>query len=294
MKKLKLLACGAAIAAMIACVSGCTFTIGGKTSYSYKNSDDYVVGDREISDKVDSIDVDYISGEVKIVTADTDVITIKETAKKTLNDKTKVHTWVDGSTLRIKYCESNKNINLSNLDKKLEITIPKDLKLDNLKFDMASGDVDVTCEAKEVDMDTASGEIKLNLTGDSEKITIGSASGNVKIDAKNIENFSVSTASGDVVLNADSVKEFDSDTASGSCECHFKNVPEKMDMDSASGDAKVYLPKDADATVDFDTASGDFSCDQSFEKKDDKYVLGKGTNKIVMNSASGDLKIVEE
>ena len=51
MKKLKLLACGAAIAAMIACVSGCTFTIGGKTSYSYKNSDDYVVGDREISDK---------------------------------------------------------------------------------------------------------------------------------------------------------------------------------------------------------------------------------------------------
>ena len=82
MKKLKLLACGAAIAAMIACVSGCTFTIGGKTSYSYKNSDDYVVGDREISDKVDSIDVDYISGDVKIVTADTDVITIKETAKK--------------------------------------------------------------------------------------------------------------------------------------------------------------------------------------------------------------------
>ena len=70
MKKVKGIVCVAALAVAVGCLNGCSFSIGMKSSYKYSDSDKYAVGDVEITDKIDKLDIDYLSGDVKIVKAD--------------------------------------------------------------------------------------------------------------------------------------------------------------------------------------------------------------------------------
>lgn len=291
MRKLKGLVCAVALMVAVYCMNGCTISFGASTNYTYKAADKYVAGDREISDKIETIEIDYLSGDVKIVQADTDSISIKESANKKVSDDLKVHTWVEGSTLHVRYCDSSKKINLTNLDKKLEITIPDDVQYKNLIIDMASGSVDAECDAKDYDLSAASGDIVLKQSGESDKIKIDTASGGIAVTMDTADKVDVSAASGDILVNAVKVDDFTADTASGSNEYHFENVPEKSDIQSASGSVKVFLPEDADLTAFIDTASGDITYDFAFEKNGDDYVCGKGSNKMKVDTASGDVKI---
>ena len=109
---------------------------------------------------------------------------MKETSAKELDDKRKVHTWVDGTTLYVRYCASAKGLDLNNLNKKLDIQIPADCRLENLKVDVSSGDftgkefeangvnvyassgdVEVVCGAKDIEIKTSSGDITLTQHG---------------------------------------------------------------------------------------------------------------------------------
>ncbi|MBQ8950865.1 MAG: DUF4097 family beta strand repeat protein [Eubacterium sp.] len=285
------LLCGVLLAAAIGQFSGCGFGFGMRSSYIYDHAEKYAVGDAEISDEIDTIDIDYISGDVKLVKADTDVITIEETAGKKLNDKLKVHTWVDGKTLHIKFCESGKGLNLNNLDKKLVVTVPDDVDYDKIIFDMSSGDVDVDCSAKKFDFDASSGNINLTQTGNSDEILADTSSGSISVDAESIEKFVANASSGDITVNAESIKTIHTDTSSGDNEFRLETVPETADIEASSGQVKLYLPENADITAEIDTASGNVSYDLPFEKKEDTYKCGKGTSKFRVDTSSGNVTL---
>ena len=123
------------------CLTGCSFGVFNTFTYTYDNSEKYTAGDREIDDKITAIDIDYVSGDVTLNGSDTDKVTVKETSNKDLDDAHKVHTWVDGSTLYVRYCESAKSINFNNINKKLELSIPGAQELDNLNVKISSGDL---------------------------------------------------------------------------------------------------------------------------------------------------------
>ena len=95
MKKIKGIICGTLLVAALSCICGCSLSISN-TTYTYNNSDKFTAGDREISDKIDTINIDYISGDITLTGSNTSTISVKETAAKQLDDKRKVHTWVDG------------------------------------------------------------------------------------------------------------------------------------------------------------------------------------------------------
>jgi DUF4097 and DUF4098 domain-containing protein YvlB len=291
MRKIKGIVCVAALAAAVGCLNGCSFSIGMKSSYKYSDSEKYAVGDVEITDKIDKLDIDYLSGDVKIVKADTDKITIEETAKKELDDKRKVHTWVEGSTLHVKFCESGKGLDLNNLDKKLEITIPEDLVFDDVVMDMASGDINANIDADNYDIESASGSVFLYQTGNSSEMKIETASGDVEVDLESADVFSAHTASGEITVNAKSIRDFKAETASGDHEYHLDVVPESADISSASGYVHLYFPEKADIKADFDTASGDIFYELPFTKNGDKFVCGEGTNTLKVETASGDIRI---
>ena len=65
------------VAAFI-CLSGCGLMIG--SNYIYKDGDKYTAGDREIKDKIENINIDYMAGNVKLIGSDSDIITVKETS----------------------------------------------------------------------------------------------------------------------------------------------------------------------------------------------------------------------
>ena len=141
MKRLNRFFASIVVAAMMLGVCGCSNSEIEvlditKTNYLYDNGDKYEAGDRDITEKIESINIAYMSGEVVMTETDADVVSIKETSNKELDDKRKVHTWVDGSTLYVRYCASAKGLELNNLDKKLTIDIPKNIELSDVKLEM--------------------------------------------------------------------------------------------------------------------------------------------------------------
>ena len=294
------------VAAFI-CLSGCGLMIG--SNYIYKDGDKYTAGDREIKDKIENINIDYMAGNVKLIGSDSDIITVKETSSVKLNDKQKVHTYVDGTTLYVRYCASAKNINLNNLNKQLTVTIPEDLilsdlyvdvssadvscenfKSDSVSVDASSGNIQTECESNVIKLSASSGNVYLTQKGNSDDISIETSSGSIEVDMEEAANLTVSASSGDITIKADSVAQFKSETSSGDNEFCFKSAPSVSDIEASSGNITVYLPKDSDLTLDMDMDE-DLSYDLAFSRKGDVYMSGDGSNKMKIDISSGEVNL---
>lgn len=308
MRKFKGLLYTVIVVATLGCLSGCNF--GWKTNYIYENGDKYTAGDRTISEKIETIDVDYMSGDVTLIGTDGDTVTIKETSKKQLSDKQKVHTWVDGTTLYVRFCASAKGLDLNNLDKNLEISIPKDMALKVIKADVSSGDVtfqnfesdsvdvhassgdlNIACAAKNVKISASSGDITLTQRGDSDEISLKTSSGKVRADLENAAKLNISVSSGGVSVKASEVREIKAKVSSGSSEYCLANAPANMDIDSSSGNVTIYLPEQVDLTAEFSVSSGKVNYDQAFSKNGKLYVCGTGANQMKIHVSSGDVTV---
>ncbi len=289
MLKIRSIILSVATVAVTGLLGGCGF--GWTTTYIYDNGDKYVSGDREISDKIETIEIDYLSGDVTLTESDSGIVTIKETSAKELDDLRKVHTWVDGTTLYVKYCASAKKLDINMLDKKLTIGVPKDINLSDLKMDIASGDADVTCSADNIWIHASSGDVKLDQKGNSKFVDMHTSSGHVDLNVESVDKVNVSVSSGKIYVNAGNVKDIESKTSSGSSNYTFAKVPKTSVIKAASGDITVNLPKDADLSADLGTASGDVSYDLAFAKNGDNYVCGSGANQMSVHTSSGDVNV---
>lgn len=306
MSKIVLVAGLAAV--MLGALTGCMESI----NYTYNNGDKYTVGDRTITEKIDTIDIDYLLGDIKLNATETDAIEIKETSNKTIEDKLKVHSWVNEGTLYIRFCKSDRGLDFTNLDKDLDITIPSDTKLSNLKVEISSGsfsgkelnassinvnassgEIDVNCTADKIDLTASSGSVNLNQKGDSSEIKLEVSSGRITADVENSSIVNVVTSSGDVTFNGKKIKNIETDASSGDGKYTFSEVPEKSSFTASSGEINIYLPEKSDITVESTHSSGDFDYELPFEKNGDNYVCGSGTNSMEINTSSGDQKIMK-
>ena len=98
------------------CLAGC----GATVNYTYDDADKYTAGDREISDSIDKLNIDYAAGDVDIKTVPGKTVSVKETANRDLEEDQKVHTRVDGSTLYVKFCASGEGMSFKDIEKHLE------------------------------------------------------------------------------------------------------------------------------------------------------------------------------
>ena len=231
------------------CLAGC----GATVNYTYDDADKYTAGDREISDSIDKLNIDYAAGDVDIKAVPGKTVSVKETANRDLEEDQKVHTRVDGSTLYVKFCASGEGMSFKDIEKHLVLEVPENVRLAGLKADLAAGDLNA--------------ELK--------------RCGKIDIDA----------AAGDLKVTAGKVKEFDIDAAAGNCEFVFTKTPSDSDIDMAAGDLKIQLPEKSNLTLKMDSAAVDFSYDLPFKKKGEKYVCGTGANKMNIDCAAGDVKI---
>ena len=255
-------------AAVVISLSGCTMRV----SVNYDNADKYTTGDREITETIRNLDIDYYEGNVSVVSGNSDIAFIKETTNKKIEDKLKVHTWVEGDTLHVKYCAAAKNLSFNNLQKSLEITVPEKAKLDDVVIDASEGDVDVSCSAKDYNIDASEGNVNLTQNGESNSMVIDASEGNVKVDAQK-------------------VKEFEVDASEGNCELRFAEAPAKTSVDASEGDVTLYLPDNSDITAELNISEGDFNSELPFSKKGDKYICGNGTSKMTIDTSEGNVNV---
>ncbi len=308
MKKMKGILFTIVLAAALGCLTGCTF--GLTTSYIYANGEKYTAGDRDITEKIENIDIDYLSGEVVLTAAGTDTVSIRETANEELDEQRKVHTWVDGSTLYVRYCASAKKLKLEKLEKHLEITIPEgtaltdlkgkissgDLKLDgfeagNVNLTASSGNITAVGAAKNYNLHASSGDVYLGQRGESDEILISTSSGSIEANIDNADKADVHASSGKIVINAGNIRDFKSETSSGDNEFHFTEAPDISDIGVSSGDVTIFLPVNAGLTADLSVSSGVLLYDLPFAKSGDRYVCGDGKNQMKVHTSSGDLSI---
>lgn len=267
----KILVTALMIGAAMLCLCGCSVGVINGSAVRYDNSDKYTAGDCEITDKIDRLDIDWVSGNVKVTTGGSSV-KVKETTDAELDDKFKVHTWAEGSTLHVRYCKSGERYD-EKQNKSLEITVPEGSSFEDIKIDCSSADV--LCEvpyAKKAAMDASSGNMAFN--GDAGSFTADTSSGNISFSGK-----------------ADSIE---ADSSSGDVFIEQAGIAKSIDIDTSSGNATLYIPEENGFKAKISTSSGDVSYDLPLTKNgDETYVFGDGECRLDIDTSSGNVKILK-
>lgn len=258
------------------------------------------------------IEVDWISGPVKLEFYSGDTIQITETAKRELKEDKKLLLELSGGKLSIQWNSSWLDFNMMPDDsKQLEIRIPEQFAdtLESVDIDTASSDIvmqDLT--AAEIRFETVSGDIEIsNITAENLKLntTSGTVTGSGLIGT---ESFSAGCVSGDMeltgieagLLKLDSTsgrieaegkaEEAAFDSVSGEIIAALRNQPEKLTAEGVSGSIEITLPESqAGFLCKFSSVSGDFDCGFDTQKSDDLYLYGEGKSEIKLSTTSGDV-----
>ena len=162
-----------------------------------------------------NMDIEWAVGKIILQTADTDTVTFSETGG---NSEDHFMVWsLSNGTLSICYEEPRLYFGITGTaSKDLILTVPQGWSCDNVNIQVASAQMQLEgLNASSVEIDTASGECSF-------------------IEC-NIGKLDVDTASGFITYSG-SLNRLDCDAASGSFEGSFTNTPERIQMDSASGD----------------------------------------------------------
>ena len=205
-------------------------------------------------DGIKKLDIEWACGAVTIQVADTDQITFTETAPE--NSKYQMTYDVNGSTLELNYSQrfSIGCGNNSLPTKDLLITVPRDWICEELQIEGAALTIDIQrITVKKIEMNGAANN--LQFVGSVETIDIDGASNNIHLN----------------------------------CESH----PTLIDIDGASCELDLILPKGCGFAVNMDGLNCDFHSDLDYATKNDQYIYGNGHTNVSVNGLSCDVTISE-
>ena len=279
-------------------------------SKTYDNADKYTAGNRDITDSISVLNINWSCGSVTVARGSGDSITVRETCKVSLDSEKQVHTWVDGDTLRVQFSASGEVLRGEECDKKLEILVPEGQKFSGIKCEASSADIRISEQlCDELTVDTSSGDIraedcatpKISMTASSGDINVmqkaecdlikcSTSSGEIGVTAETVKELRTDASSGGITCNIASADSVYADTSSGEIKLTFGAVPASTKITASSGDVKVSLPKDPDFKAEISTSSGDFNYTGiSLSKSGESYSCGSGTNSISVETSSGDI-----
>jgi DUF4097 and DUF4098 domain-containing protein YvlB len=132
----------------------------------------------------------------------------------------------------------------------------------NVELGTASGDVDVDGAATSFAVGTASGDITMHLSGPAERVTAGAASGDIRISGGEIGRVRAESASGDVTVDG-LTGEANLSSASGDVTATWDSINGDVEIEasSASGDVRLSFPRGTELDGYADTSSGDIDSD---------------------------------
>lgn len=261
-----------------------------RTVTKYANADKYTAGGFTYdAGAVKRVELEWAAGDITLKHG-SGTLSVSESGGDALATSERLHWWLDGTTLRIKYCESGFTHIIPSKNKHLTLELPINDRVD-LKIDVASGGIYADAlHVNSLDVKTASGGIAIDAL-DAGEAHIDSASGGIRLGTVTVDVFSVDTASGGLSadrLNARTVKV---DSASGGITLGLDTM-ETVDIDVASGRVTLkLLNAEHGATVRLSKLSGDFDCALPMTAEGKTYKIGDGAIQIKINTASGGVTI---
>jgi len=226
--------------------------------------------------KIKNLEIDWAAGSITILPGtQTDAIRFWDDYNG--DEKYQLYYTTQGDTLKIRFCEDDWDdigfgfhIEIP-FEKNLTVEVPEGWLCDSLEVDAASAKLEVhDLSINEVEIDTASGV--------------------VGFENCSVIHLDVDTASGDVFYTG-SLVTLDCDSASASIVANLQNVPQSMDLDTASGNLDITLPEDAGFTVKLNAMSGKFRSDFGYAETGGRYVCGNGGCTINVSAMSGNVYI---
>lgn len=257
---------------------------------------------------VDSVDLDWIAGDVRVQTYDGGEITFSETAVVGIGADKALRWGIEDGTLYIQYCPPQTAGDLP--VKSLTLLLPAALaeKLDSFSFSGTSSQLEATgltarslsaagvsgaltfadADAQRVTLSSVSGT--MGFSGGFTQLDASSTSGDVVIDTAESGSVSVSTVTGRVTVRG-FISDVTANTTSGNVELDTDPCPGRVKIGTVSGSVRLTLPSDCGFTLDFDTVSGGLDCGFPVVMGDGKYTCGDGAAELIVDTTSGSLHI---
>ena len=248
------------------------FNIGRWESLTgpYKLDGTYNVGSADL----DSISVDWVSGEITVKPHDGNEIQISEYAQRELRNDEKLTFETSGGTLTIKYRENGYSGNMPS--KKLEVLIPRLLceEMNTFTVDSSSGRVNVSgLNADTVKIHTMSGNIDISkiISG---ALEANSSSGSITAASVVSNDVKINSMSGPVRISGSTAGTINCDTSSGSI--NVSGAYDSVTFNSLSG--RITLDDSAShSVVTTGSSSGSQEITGSFDRVDIKSLSGSVT-----------------
>ena len=263
------------------------------------------VGEYSISAQgIDSLNIDWVSGEVSVTPYDGDEIKMTEYARRELKDGEQLKLRSSGGTVSVDYFERQRIMRINAPAKKLEVLVPRGLceNMNSLVVDVVSATVTVSgMNAGKFSIDTVSGRCDVSdITAQTFKMN--STSGSLTASSVNADKITVDTTSGRITFSETKARELSGDTTSGTQEysgmfdivnidsvsgkisIDSAEIPSSLKTDTTSGSVTVTIPDGGEITVNHDSISGSFSSDIPVTMKN-------GSAQFRFSSTSGSVKI---
>jgi lia operon protein LiaG len=264
-------------------------------SFSNDEIDKMSTGNAEFDkNEVKSIDINWTSGTVEIKNGNTDKVEISENVSYDKNSDNAMRWSLDDGKLKI-YDSKNAFgfhwFSFSMSPKKLTVTLPESISLD--EFDISSASAEFTAEcinADTLDIETASGTIKVD-SFEGNKADINTASGTVDFTAVSAEDVDVETVSGECTVTGKIEKLNVSGVSSVLNLIVGKNNSE-INAETVSGNVNIRTNCDQSGfTANYSSVSDDFSSDFAGTNKNGKFVYGSGKADYNISTVSGNIDI---
>lgn len=296
----------------VLCLSLASASCTGLGSMSYDNAENYSVGDTSFTQPIENIDVDWVSGKVKVVTHSEEVVSLTEKTDFSASDDMRVHWWLDETTLRIRFCASGMGMSIFGYGRKeLTIKIPdsitlsdltvktssadfgaENIKTKNFSVTTSSGGIDVSCRSETVDLDSVSGSVRLDQKGKALTAEVNTTSGAIKTNFEQCEKVNLGSVSGKIEVVADEIERITVDSTSGQIDCSLVAF-KKCNLKAVSGSVNLFLPENAEFVAEVNSTSGDFTSDFALKKDGNVYTCGNGDARIDLSTTSGNVAVKE-
>lgn len=226
------------------------------------------------AEAVRDVEVQWISGSIKIQTGDVDQIHFSESG---IYPEDKCMVWKqEGQKLIIQFEKETvfNNIHFGttfDYGKDLIITVPTSWVADEIAIHSVSADVEAAeLICQEIELENVSGKCEFTNCATDE--------------------FSLETVSGNVTY-VGKINTLSCEGVSAKCTATLSNHPREISMDGVSGDMILTLPADCGFRASMDSLSGNISTEFETSNNNGSYVFGDGSCIIDASTMSGNITI---
>ncbi len=253
------------------------------------DEDGFSVGEANIGGNISSLEINWVSGSVKVEVYDGNETVLRETGYR--NESERLRFKVSNGRLTVRFAKRFYN-SFRNLSKDLTVKLPrsiasglKELKIESVSARVSAGDV----KADDLNVESVSGNIDIaNISA--AKSYVKNVSGKVTLSNLISESIYANNVSGGTEISSNASR-IDCESISGCITVSTKKTPQKAKFHSVSGCITLSMPEESGFTAKLGSVSGRISSDFACTTEGKKFICGDGKSEISAETISGCLNI---